>query len=123
VYDSGALIAGERQDRRFAVLHARSLARNLVPVVPATVLAQVWGGGPRQAVLVRVLRGCEIEPLTPERAQAVGQLRVASGHPDIVDVSVVECAKRRHSSVITSDPRDIRTVAEAIVSAIHIEPI
>lgn len=123
VYDAGALIAAERNSRQFATRHDQFLAALVVPVVPATVLAQVWAGSARQALLVRVLRSCEIEPFTEERARAVGQLRVRSGHHDIVDVSVVECALRRQSTVVTSDPDDIRAIASAANTRIHIETI
>ncbi len=57
-YDSGALIAGERNDRRMWALHVGFLAEEVVPVVPAPVLAETWRGGSRQASLSRMVAGC-----------------------------------------------------------------
>lgn len=110
VYDAGALIGAERGHRNFMVLHVRALETGLVPIVPATVLAQVWGGESRQAMLVRTLQACDIEDFDEERALAVGRLRISCGHSDIVDVSVVEAAIRHGGPIITSDPKDIAAV-------------
>ena len=53
-YDTGALVAAERNDRRMWALHAGFLAEEVVPVVPAPVMAEAWRGGARQAVIERV---------------------------------------------------------------------
>ena len=47
VYDTGALIAAERGERRMWALHAEALHRGVLPSVPAGVLAQAWRGGPQ----------------------------------------------------------------------------
>jgi hypothetical protein len=43
-YDTGALIAGERNDRRMWALHLGFMAEEVVPVVPAPVVAEAWLG-------------------------------------------------------------------------------
>ncbi len=91
-YDTGALVAAERNDRKMLELDSRLIAEEVVPVVPAPVLAQAWRGGARQAGLARVLRMCDIEPLSEELAKSVGILVSQSGHDGIVDVAVVEGA-------------------------------
>lgn len=113
-YDTGALIAAERDDRLLWSLHRAALARGLVPIVPSCVLAEAWRGGP-QAKLSRLLAGCEVEPFTEERARRVGTLaaRVARVRGGIVDVAVVETALRRGEPVVTSDPGDLVSVAKA----------
>ena len=40
VYDTGALVAGERNDRAMWALHDAALRRGITPIVPAGVLAQ-----------------------------------------------------------------------------------
>lgn len=40
IYDTGALVAGERNVRHMWVLHDAALHRGITPVVPAGVLAQ-----------------------------------------------------------------------------------
>jgi hypothetical protein len=97
-YDTGALIASERNDRRMWALHAGFLAEEVVPTVPAAVLAEAWRGGPRQASLARFLALCEIEPLTKAQARAVGVLAGRADHRDIVDITVVEGAARRRDA-------------------------
>lgn len=73
-YDTGALIAAESNDRRVWALHAAFLAEEVVPTVPAPVLAEAWLGGSRQASLARFLALCGIAPLTEQQAEAVGAL-------------------------------------------------
>jgi hypothetical protein len=94
-------------------LHAGLLEEEVVPVVPAAVLAQAWRGGPRQASLARLLAMCRVEPMTEHQARAVGVLAGRSGHDDVVDVAVVEGAVRRGDGIVTSDPDDIRRVVGA----------
>jgi len=102
-YDTGALVAAERNDRRMWALHAGFLAEEVVPVVPAPVLAEAWRGGTRQASLSRCLAMCRIEPLSEDQARRVGVLAGKASHANIVDVTVVESAARRSDAVITSD--------------------
>jgi len=52
-YDTGALVAAERDDRRMWALHMGFIALEVVPVVPAPVVAKAWRGGARQANLAR----------------------------------------------------------------------
>jgi len=112
-YDTGALVAAERNDRRMWALHAGFLAEDVVPVVPAPVLAQAWRGGSRQASLSRLLAMCEVEPLSERQARDVGVLAGKAGHDDIVDVTVVEGAIRRRHAVVTSNEEHIRRIASA----------
>jgi predicted nucleic acid-binding protein len=111
-YDTGALVAAERNDRLMWALHRAILTRGLPPVVPAGVLAEGWRGGP-QPVLSRFLKGCRIEGLSEGQARAVGALAARAEHDDIVDVSVVDGAIRRRHAVVTSNPTHIRKVADA----------
>lgn len=122
-YDTGALLAAERNDRRMWALHAGFLAEEVVPVVPAPVLAQAWRGGSRQANLARLLAMCLVEPMSDQQARAVGVLAGRARHDDIVDVTVVEGATRRRDGIVTSDPDHIAAVAEAARRRLRIETI
>lgn len=120
-YDTGALLAAERGDRKIWVIHAELLEREIVPTVPAPVLAEAWRGGARQALLSRLLSSCEVEPLTEEHARAVGVLAGRARHDDIVDVTVVEGAIRRRDGVVTADGADLRRIADAAGVALAFE--
>ncbi len=123
-YGTGALIAGERNDRHMWSLHAGFLMEEVVPVVGAPVLAEAWRGGLRQASLARMLVGCDVEDMTTARARKVGELAGRCGIDDIVDVAVVEGAHRRGDGVVvTSNPSDIRQVAEAVPCRFRIEVV
>ena len=122
-YDTGALIAAERNDRRMWALHAAFLAEEVVPTVPAPVLAEAWRGGSRQASLARLLTMCEIEDLTEARSRAVGVLAGRSHHDDIVEVAVVEGAARRGDAIITSNRSHMELVAGATRRKVRIEDV
>lgn len=72
-YDTGALIAAERDDRLMSSLHRVAIARGRLPTVPAGVLAEARRGGP-QARLSMLLKGCRIEELGEAPARLVGGL-------------------------------------------------
>jgi len=108
--DTGALIAFERADRFVVSLLSRALELRLEVAVPAGAVARAWRDGRRQARLARLLGadGIHIEPLDDRRARAAGQLCGVTGTRDIVDASVVLCARGRGHSVATSDVPDLR---------------
>jgi hypothetical protein len=112
-YDSGALIAAERGERRMWARHRALLLRRVVPVVPSPVVAQSWRGTSRQAQLARLLAGCQVEALDDARARATGILAGRADISDIVDACVVEGALRRQDLVISSDEGDLRAIAAA----------
>ncbi len=119
-YDTGARIAAERNDRRMWALHAAFLAEEVVPVVPAPVLAEAWRGGPRQASLARLMAMCDVEEMTEAQAHAVGVLAGKSGHDDIVDVAG---AVRRGDAIATSNRDHIELVAGAVRRKVIIEDV
>lgn len=123
-YDTGALIAGDRNDRRMWALHVGFIAEEAIPSVPAPVVAEAWRGGPRQASLARLLAGCDIEEMTVIQAQRVGELAGRADHEDAVDVAVVEGALRRDDQVIvTSNESHIRKIVNATGKRIRVENI
>jgi hypothetical protein len=122
-YDTGALIAAARNDRRMWALHAGFLAEEVSPTVPAPVLAQGWRGGPRHANVARLLSMCEVEHLTEDQAKAVGVLAGRAIHDDMVHVTVVEGALRRRDGVVTSNQEHIDNVAQAAHVTLRIEAV
>ena len=108
--DTGALIALDRGDRNVAFLIRRALEREIEIAVPAGVVAQAWRDGRKQVHLARLLGASrvQVEALDDGRARAAGQLCGTTKTRDIVDASVVLCARNRAHTVVTSDAADIR---------------
>lgn len=107
--DAGALIAFERNDRRVVAMLVRAIEGRVDLVVPAGVVGQVWRSGGRQARLARLLGSdrLEVEPLDDARARAAGQLCGITGTSDVIDASVVLCARTRGHRVLTGDADDL----------------
>ena len=120
-YDSGALIAADRAERRIWSRHRALLVLREVPTVPAPVLAQSWRGGGRQALLARLLAGCDVEALDDGQARSIGSLAARAAATDIVDVCVVEGAIRRHDLVVSSDLDDLQAIAAAVNRRLEID--
>jgi len=78
--------------------------------VPAGVLAQAWRGTPRQARLGRFLNlsNVAVVPLDDAGARAAGVLCARSDVNDVVDASVVICARLADGPVVTTNPYDLR---------------
>ena len=70
---------------------------------------------------LRFLALCSLEPMNERQAKAVGVLAGKAGHDDIVDVTVVEGAIRRHDAIVTSSHTHIRKIADAARAKITIE--
>lgn len=110
VYDSGALIGADRDDRRIWAIHTRALQRGVRPIVPAGCVVEAWMDQ-RQAKLARLLDGCEVEPLTNDQAKRSGLLRTMSASAvSAIDATVVETAIRRVAAIATSDREDIENL-------------
>ncbi len=118
-YDTGALIAAERNDRALWRTHRLALAKGIQPTVPAGVLAEAWRGGP-QHLMSRLLKGCRIEPLDEEQARTVGALAATTSLDDTVDLTVTEGALRRGDSVVTSNPTHIAQASEGSLDLIEV---
>lgn len=112
IYDTGALIAAERNERQMWLSHRIRLEAGDMPRVPAAVVAQA-SRSPRQVQLRRILRGCHVIELDELRAHRCGVLLAASGTTDVVDAAVVEVADSHGDTIVTSDPRDIRRLCDA----------
>ena len=101
-YDTGALIAADRGERRMWARHRALLALREVPTVPAPVVAQSWRGGGGQA-------------------RSVGSLAARAATADIVDACVVEGALRRHDLVVSSDEDDLQAIAAAVSRRLEVD--
>jgi len=112
VYDTGVLVAADRNVREVWAGHRVRLEVGVIPVVPAPVVAQA-SRSPSQAQLRRLLRGCEVAPLTETGAHAAGHLMGRAGTADIADAVVAHTAAALSADVVTSDHADIARLLDA----------
>jgi hypothetical protein len=110
--DAGALIAIDRGDELIRALIDRVKQRGGSVAIPAGALGQVWRDGAKQARLAQAVKAKNvvIVPLDQHSAKAVGVLCGWTGTSDIVDVSVVLCARLFSHAIVTSDPNDIQQI-------------
>ncbi len=108
--DAGALIAVDRGARDCTVLLQRARQAGLPISVPAGVVGQAWRDGRRQVRLARLLASPDVEVVTLDdgAARSAGQLCGATRTSDVIDASVVLCARSRGATVVTSDAGDLR---------------
>lgn len=112
VYDAGALIAADRDDRERWADHALELRSGRAPLTTSPALAQVSRSG-RQSRLRLFLRGCDIVAFTAQDGHEVGRLLARAGTSDVVDAHVALTAARHRAAVVTSDPDDLSRLVTA----------
>jgi hypothetical protein len=116
--DTGALISLERKDERMTALLERMLAHpEAVIHIPAGVVAQAFRDGSKQVRLVRLLkkRQTRVVALDEELARAIGVLIGVRDRNDVVDASVVLCARLHRQPVVTGDLEDLRYLDSKVV--------
>ncbi|MHB9864428.1 PIN domain-containing protein [Streptomyces sp. YIM S03343] len=113
LYDAGALIAIDNNDRRMWARHQLALEDGRDIHVPSVVVSQAWRDSRRQVRLGRFLAGCHVVPVNLETAKAAGILCGKSGTADVVDATVVVMAASLGAIIWTSDPDDIRALIDA----------
>lgn len=122
LYDAGVLVAAERNDRRTWADHRVRLELGFVPVTTAPVVAQV-SRSPRQVQLRRLLRGCEVTSFRVDQSHDVGSLLARAGTTDVVDAHLVIIAAERELTIHTSDPGDIRKLANHLPTQVHVHKV
>lgn len=113
ILDAGALLAVERGDRRIWVYLAGMRQRGVTVRTHGGVVGQVWrGGAGKQVPMARVLTTVEVLPLDDDLGRRAGVLLARSGTADVIDAAVVAIA-RQGDDIVTSDPGDMRVLADA----------
>jgi hypothetical protein len=123
ILDAGAFVAVERGDRGVVALVKRERLAGRPPVTSGGVVAQVWRGGQgRQVPVAMLLAGTSVVPVDDGLGQRAGMLLARSGGSDAVDATVV-CLAADGDDILTSDPGDLRGLAEAAGSHVDIIPV
>lgn len=112
ILDAGALIGIDRRDAQVRAFLEAAVRAELPVLASAAVVAQVWRGGARQALLARVLRGIEVMAMTQTAAQQIGDLLAQCGTRDVVDAHVALLC-RAGDTLLTSDPGDLGRLLSA----------
>lgn len=112
VFDSGALIALERGDRKVAALLVAAVAGGIEAVTSCACVAEVWRDPARQARLTRALSGFRELSLDPLQARACGMLLAQTATNNVTDAALSQLA-RDGDTILTSDPHDIVLLLEA----------
>ena len=119
ILDAGAFVAVERGDRDTAALVKRERLAERAPLTHGGVVAQVWrGGAGRRAILARLLAGVDVQALDISLGKRAGMLLGRSGGADAIDAAIV-CLAGDGDEILTSDPNDLRALAEA--AGLHVE--
>lgn len=122
VYDTGLLVAAERNDQRVLTEHSWRVKGDELVLVPAPVVAQA-SRTVRQARLHRLLRTCDIVPFAADDAHEVGALLARSGTSDVVDAHVAVLAARLGARIITSDLDDLGHLASYLEPRVAVVPV
>ena len=123
VLDAGAFAAVERGDRGVVALVKRERLAGRVPVTTGGVVAQVWRGGRgRQVPVARLLAGTDVAAIDDPLGRRAGLLLARSGQRDAIDATVV-CLAADGDDILTSDPRDLRVLAEAADIHVDLSPV
>jgi hypothetical protein len=112
LYDAGALIAIDKNDRRMWARYQVAVDSGRDIRVPAVVVGQAWRDSRRQVRLGKFLVGCHVDPVGFETAKAAGILCGRAGTSDVVDATVVVMAAATGAVIWTSDPGDIKTLVD-----------
>lgn len=122
VYDAGALMALERNDREQWSLLKAARRREQPPVTHAGVVAQVWRDGARQARLALALRSTSVVALDDRLGRSAGELLAAAGAADVIDAALALLAQDG-DVVFTSDPHDLAHLAALLGRDVEIVPV
>jgi len=110
--DAGAVLAFARGDRRVGALLKAAREAESDVVVPPAIVTQTVRGGPRDAPVLRLINATRVPFVGLRLARRAGELPGAAGLSDVADAQVVaEALRAGPSTVVTSDPEDMSTLA------------
>jgi predicted nucleic acid-binding protein len=112
--DTGALIQLEKRNRPTWALLEAALGEGIPVRIPAAVVAEFWHGAHGRGVTALV--EAATIPDTQKDAQRAGVALVRTGRgrrgPSVVDALVAAIASAHGDTVLTTDPGDLRVLAQ-----------
>lgn len=117
VFDAGALVALERNQRSMWADLEQSVEDRDDIQVPTVVLAEVWRDIAQQARLNMALKHCKFVPLSEQAARIAGRLLWLSDITDVADAIIVAgsalASHLDYVTIYTSDHDDISELLHA----------
>lgn len=113
VFDTGALIAGDRNDPKIRAIIRAARDERATILVPAGCLAEAWRDGSSQANLARLMKSVHGVPALDAIAAVRAGERLVRVSPSVgpIDASVANIACSHSPSIIvTSDPNDMASL-------------
>jgi predicted nucleic acid-binding protein len=104
-FDTGALLALERNRQRIVQVRQAALRAGLRVTVPAAVIAEWWRG--RSDLREDIVASVRVEPLTDTTARLAGEAMAHVKGATVVDAIVMASAALRGDMVYTSDVGDL----------------
>lgn len=121
ILDAGAFVAVERGDREVVALIKRERLQQRSPLSHGGVVAQIWrSGSGRQSEVARLLKGVDVKPLDERLGKLAGALLGMTRCDDAIDAAVV-CLANDGDEIMTSDPADLRPLAQS--AGLHVDLI
>jgi hypothetical protein len=123
ILDTGALIAIERNDRMMWRRLKSALLADEIPITHGGILGQAWrGSGPRSALLAMALASVDVRALDESLGKRSGELLQRAKTSDVIDAALVLLSSDG-DAIATSDPRDLRSLAQAAGLVIDLIPV
>jgi len=120
-FDTGALIAIERRDRRMLAFLTDALARGSRITVPSCVIAEWWHA--QRGPVARIIDAVVVEPLNLDLARLVGETRAIVRGATLVDVVVVASAAQRGDLVLTGDLDDLTKIRDRAFPSVRLRRV
>lgn len=121
ILDAGAFLSAERGNGTVAAMVKREREHGRVPLTNGGVVAQVWGDGRgKQALVAKLLANVDVAPIDDLLGRRAGMLLALTGTCDAIDAAVI-CLARDGDEILTSDPDDLRELAQTFGA--HVELI
>lgn len=104
-FDTGALIALERGEKRMRTVLLAAQERRAVITVPAPVVTEWWRADSKRSRLI--LARVTVEPVGEQLAKLAGEALSSVPGATAVDAIVMASAAQRGDAVFTSDVADL----------------
>ncbi|HEX4474371.1 MAG TPA: hypothetical protein VH142_04785 [Polyangiaceae bacterium] len=120
-FDTGALVAIERRDRRMLAFMTAALEKGARVTVPSPVVSEWWRA--RRGPAARILDAVVIEPLATHLAKLVGETLGMVRGATLVDAVVVASAAQRGDVILTSDVEDLARIRDIAFPGVRIRRV